>query len=223
MKKQKKYCGHQMTTPTVKQRIRSHLQRSIQIKKQMLGETVDAIEAAALAIVDTFFKRGGIVYTFGNGGSAADAQHIAGELLCMLRTNHGFAFRLPLPAHALTTDTSVITAVANDLGYEHIFSRQLEALAKPEDLVIGISTSGNSPNVVNALDLTRSRGIQSIAFTGRTGGKLRDLADILIAIPADDVAHIQEGHVTAFHSMCDVMEELLFGGRGLRVSRKRHT
>lgn len=206
---------------TVRKRIQEHLRRSIETKRQMLRENLEAIEAAALAIVDTFFKRGGIVYTFGNGGSAADAQHIAGELLCMLRTNHGFDFRLPLPAHALTTDTSVMSAVANDLGYEYIFSRQLEALAKPEDLVIGISTSGNSQNVIRALELTKSRGIQSIAFTGRTGGKLRGLADVLISIPADDVTHIQEGHVTAFHSICDVMEQLLFSSRGLRVSSRQ--
>jgi D-sedoheptulose 7-phosphate isomerase len=206
---------------TVRKRIQQHLRRSIETKRLMLRENLDAIEAAALAIVDAYFKRGGIVYTFGNGGSAADAQHIAGELLCMLRTAHGFDFRLPLPAHALTTDTSVMSAVANDLGYEYVFSRQLEALAKPEDLVIGISTSGNSPNVVNALELTKSRGIQSIAFTGRTGGKLRDLADVLIRIPADDVTHIQEGHVTAFHSICDVMEQLLFSSKGLQVSSRQ--
>ena len=200
------------------QRIQQHLRRGIETQRKMLRETVGAIEAAALALVDTYYKRGGIVYTFGNGGSAADAQHIAGELLCMLRTNHLFDFRLPLPAHALTTDASVMTAVANDLGYEFVFSRQLEALARPEDLVIGLSTSGNSPNVVNALELTRRRGIQSIAFTGRDGGKLRELADIIVRIPADDVTHIQEGHVAAFHSMCDVMEELLFGRVGLTVS-----
>ncbi|MFH1131077.1 MAG: SIS domain-containing protein [Pseudomonadota bacterium] len=211
-----------MTVPTVKQRIQTHLRQSIETKQQMLRETIPAIEAAALAIVDTFFKRGGIVYTFGNGGSAADAQHIAGELLCMLRTDNNFDFRLPLPAHALTTDTSVMSAVANDLGFEFVFSRQLEALAKPEDLVIAISTSGNSPNVVKALELTKARGIQSVAFTGRDGGTLRNLADILIAIPADDVALIQEGHVTAFHSMCDVMEELLFGSKGLRVTKGKN-
>ncbi len=208
---------------TVRQRIQAHLRQSIETKRAMLRVNLAAIEAAALAIVDTYFKRGGIVYTFGNGGSAADAQHIAGELLCMLRTTHGFEVRLPLPAHALTTDSSVMSAVANDLGYEHVFSRQLEALAKPEDLVIGISTSGNSPNVIRALELTRSRGIQSLAFTGRTGGKLRDLADILVCVPADDVTFIQEGHLAAFHSMCDVMEQLLFSEKGLRVSRRRDT
>jgi D-sedoheptulose 7-phosphate isomerase len=203
---------------TAKQRIKKHLQTSIQTKRLMLQETVDAIEAAAVALVETYYNRGGIIYTFGNGGSAADAQHIAGELLCMLRTNHDFDIRLPLPAHALTTDTSVISAIANDIGYDYVFSRQLEALAKPEDLVIAISTSGNSPNVVKALELTKQRGIQSIALTGRTGGRLRDLADIVVCIPADDVTFIQEGHVTAFHCMCDVMEQMLFGSKGLRVS-----
>lgn len=205
---------------TARQRIRAHLQRSIQTKRLMLQQTIDDIEAAAVALVDTYYNRGGIIYTFGNGGSAADAQHIAGELLCMLRTNHDFDFRLPMPAHALTTDTSVISAVANDLGYEYIFSRQLEALAKPEDLVIAISTSGNSTNVVKALELTRLRGIQSVGLTGRSGGKMLELADILIRIPADDVTHIQEGHVAAFHCMCDVMEQLLFGSKGLRIRQR---
>ena len=207
---------------TIKQRIKEHLKRSIATKQAMLRECLDSIEEAALAIVDTYYKRGGIVYTLGNGGSAADAQHIAGELLCMLRTSNTFPFRLPLPAHALTTDSSVLTAVANDLGYEYVFSRQLEALAKPEDLVLGISTSGNSPNVVRALELTKQRGIQSIALTGRTGGKTVELADIVIRIPADDVTLIQEGHVAAFHAICDIMEEVLFG-EGLEQGRGRNS
>jgi D-sedoheptulose 7-phosphate isomerase len=206
---------------TARERIQSHLEQSIALKRRMLRQSIGAIEAAAQAIVETLYKRGGIIYTFGNGGSAADAQHIAGELLCRLRYNPSFDFRIPLPAHALTTDTSVITAVANDLGYELVFARQLEALAKPEDLVIAISTSGTSPNVVRALELTHMRGIQSIAMTGRSGGELHQLADILIRIPADDVTHVQEGHVAAFHAMCDVVEETLFGRRGLELGRPR--
>ncbi len=208
---------------SVREQIEAHLQRSVATKQAMLAQSVDDIEAAALAIVDCYFKRGGIIYTFGNGGSAADAQHIATELLCLLRTAHDFDVRLPLPAHALTTDSSVMSAVANDLGFEYVFSRQLEALARPEDLVIAISTSGNSENVLRALELTRNRGIQSIALTGRDGGALAGLADIAVRIPSDDVTHIQEGHVAAFHSMCDVMEQLLFSAHGLRVDGRPHT
>lgn len=203
----------------IKQRISKHLLTSIKTKKKMLVKNVESIKKAALAIVETYYKKGGVVYTFGNGGSAADAQHIAGELLSMLRTNHKFEFRFPLPAHALTTDSSVLTAAANDLGFEYVFSRQLEALAKPEDLVIGISTSGNSKNVVKGLELAKKRGIKSIAFTGGKGGEIvkRKLADIIINIPANDVTYIQEGHVAAFHSICDVMEEILFSDKGLEI------
>ena len=203
----------------VEQKIISHLKKGIKIKKKMIKKNVEAIKEAALAIVETYYKKGGVVYTFGNGGSAADAQHIAGELLCMLRTDHDFEFRLPLPAQALTTDTSVLTAVSNDFSFDHIFARQLEALAKPEDLVVGISTSGNSANVIEGLELAKKRGIKSIALTGGTGGKIvkEKLADIVIKIPASDVALIQEGHVAVFHIICDVMEQLLFSEKGLEV------
>ena len=182
----------------------------------MLVDCVDDIERGALALVDTYFKNGGTVFTFGNGGSAADAQHIADELMCMLRANHNFDVRFPLSSHALTTDSSVMTAISNDIGFDYVFSRQIEALATPNDLVIGISTSGNSKNVVRALELTKSRAVRSIALTGGSGG---ELANIIINIPANDVGIIQQGHVAAFHSMCDVMEEILFGKKGLEVSK----
>jgi len=203
----------------IEEKIENHIKKSISTKKKMLKQNVKAIKKAALAVVETYYKKGGVVYTFGNGGSAADAQHIAGELLCMLRTNHNFEYRFPLAAQALTTDTSVITAVSNDFGFEDIFVRQLEALAKPEDLVVGISTSGNSANVVKGLELAKKRGIKSIALTGSTGGQIvkRRLADIIIKIPAKDVALIQEGHVAAFHVICDIMEELLFSEKGLEL------
>lgn len=201
---------------TIKQRIIRHLNISLRINEKMIEENVGAIKQASLAIIETYYKKGGVVYTFGNGGSAADAQHLAGELLCMLRTTYQ-PRRFPLPAHALTTDTSVLTAIANDFGFEHIFSRQLEALAKPEDLVIGLSTSGQSKNIIKGLELAKERGIKSIAFTGRNGGEItkRKLADIIIKIPAKDVCHIQEGHLMAFHAICDVMEEILFSEKGL--------
>ncbi len=205
-----------------KTRIQNQLKQSAQVYQKMINNCWQDIESAALALIETYYKKGGTVFTCGNGGSAADAQHISDELMCMLRSQHNFDFRFPLSAHALTTDTSVITAIANDLGYEFIFSRQLEALAQTKDLFIGVSTSGNSPNVVKAFELTKKRGIKSIAFTGQSssklGGKIATLADIVINVPATDVGIIQQGHVAAFHSMCDIMEEILFGQRGLKIS-----
>jgi D-sedoheptulose 7-phosphate isomerase len=198
------------------------LRQSIQAYEAMVDQCWFPIQQAALALVETYYKKGGTVFTCGNGGSAADAQHISDELMCMMRSNHSFEYRFPLSAHSLTTDSSVFTAIANDLGYEHIFSRQLEALAQTKDLLIGLSTSGNSPNVVKAFELTKKRGITSIAFTGQlssaSGGKIAELADIVIMVPATDVAIIQQGHVAAFHSMCDVMEEILFGQHGLNIT-----
>lgn len=201
---------------TIKQRISIHIKDSLKTKEKMLEKNVEAIKDATLAIVKTFYKKGGTVYTFGNGGSCADAQHIADELLCMLRKKYKER-RFPLPAQALTSDSTVLTAIANDLGFEYVFSRQLEALAKPEDLVIGLSTSGNSPNVIKGLELAKERGIKSIVFTGGNGGEIvkRKLAEIVIKIPANDVTHIQEGHETALHAICDAMEELLFSEKGL--------
>lgn len=202
---------------TIRKRLIKHITTSIKTQEKMLKKNIDAMEKAAKAIVETFYKKGGTIYTCGNGGSAADAQHIAGELLCMLRTSHNFESRFPLPAKALTTDTSTITAIGNDFGFNHIFSRQLEAIAKPEDLLIALSTSGNSLNVLEALNLAKRREIQTIAFTGSDGGMIakQKLASILIAVPSKDVVHIQEGHVSAFHAICDVIEEILFSEKGL--------
>jgi len=208
-----------------KTRIQNHLKNSALVYQQMIDRCWQPIQQAALVLIETYYKQGGTVFTCGNGGSAADAQHISDELMCMLRSNHKFEYRFPLSAHALTTDTSVITAISNDLGYEYIFSRQLEALAQTKDLLIGLSTSGNSPNVVKAFELTKKRGIKSIAFTGHgssnSGGKIAKLADIVINIPATDVGIIQQGHVVAFHSICDVMEEILFGKRGLKITKTK--
>lgn len=205
-----------------KSRIINHLKTSIQAYEGMMKQCWPAIQQAGLALVETFYKNGGTVFTAGNGGSAADAQHIADELMCMLRNNHQFEYRFPLSAHALTTDASVMTAISNDLGFEFVFVRQLEALAQTKDLFIGLSTSGNSTNLVKAFELAKKRGVKSIAFTGQSrdqqGGKIAALADIVINIPATDVGIIQQGHVAAFHSMCDVMEEILFSDHGLTIT-----
>ncbi|MFH0943516.1 MAG: SIS domain-containing protein [Candidatus Beckwithbacteria bacterium] len=211
-----------MGNQDTKTRIQNHLTLSSKVYQQMVNVCWIPIQQAAVALIDTYYKKGGTVFTCGNGGSAADAQHISDELMCMLRSHHNFEYRFPLSAHALTTDTSVITAIANDIGFDSIFSRQLEALAQTKDLLIGLSTSGNSVNIVKAFELTKKRGVKSIAFTGqaslKSGGKIAALADIVINIPATDVGIIQQGHVAAFHSMCDVMEEILFGSRGLKLT-----
>jgi len=205
-----------------KTKIQNHFKTSALVYEKMITICWPSIQQAALALIATYYKNGGTVFTCGNGGSAADAQHISDELMCVLRKNNTFESRFPLSAHTLTTDSSVITAIANDLGFDYIFSRQLEALAQTKDVLIGLSTSGNSVNVVKAFELTKKRGIKSIAFTGQSagkaGGKIARLADIVINIPATDVTFIQQGHVAAFHAMCDVMEEILFGNRGLKIT-----
>ncbi len=140
----------------------------------------------------------------GNGGSAADAQHIAGEFISRLMYD-----RAPLPAIALTTDTSSITATANDYGYEHVFERQVLGLGQPGDVLLAISTSGNSPNVLRALDAARGRGLVTLGFTGASGGRMRVTTDLLLAAPSDRTAIIQQIHIIAAHVICALVERAL--------------
>src|SRR5580704_17963105 len=137
----------------------------------------------------------------GNGGSAADSQHLAAEMMGRFRRD-----RRGLPSISLTTDTSILTAVANDYGYECVFSRQVEALGVPGDVLVGISTSGKSLNVVNALDVARARGLVTVAFTGAGGGRMAGLADHWFAVSSQDTARIQEAHILAGHMLCDWIE-----------------
>jgi D-sedoheptulose 7-phosphate isomerase len=153
------------------------------------------------------FRRGNKVLLFGNGGSAADAQHIASEL-----AGKFYRDRAPLPAIALTTNTSSLTAIANDYGYEDVFARQVKGLAREGDAVIGISTSGNSPNVLRGVEEARRLGAITIAFTGQ-GGKLKNLADYVLSVPSKDTPRIQEAHITAGHIICYLVEEALFGDK----------
>jgi D-sedoheptulose 7-phosphate isomerase len=146
-------------------------------------------------------KNGGKILIMGNGGSAADSQHIAAEIVGRFKKE-----RKGLPAIALTTDTSIITSVGNDYGYHYIFARQVEALCRPEDLVIGITTSGNSANVVNAIEAANAIGATTIGMTGGTGGKLNDLCKYNIVIPSDVTARIQEAHIFVGHSLCEILE-----------------
>lgn len=160
-----------------------------------------------LRIAETIFaslSEGGKLLLFGNGGSAADAQHVAAEIVGRYtRERRGF------PAIALTTDTSILTAVGNDYGYDTIFVRQVEALAGPGDVLAGISTSGNSPNVLNALKWGKDRGIATIGFGGKDGGKMADLCDICFVSPSDVTARIQEVHIAAWHIICDLVENAM--------------
>lgn len=147
---------------------------------------------------------GGKLLFFGNGGSAADAQHIATELTVRFVKD-----RAPLPALALTTDTSTLTAIGNDFGFEHLFSRQIDALGQTGDVAIGISTSGNSPNVLKGLEAARTKKLVTIGLTGRDGGKMRGLCDILLIVPSDETARIQEMHITLGHMLCGALEKKL--------------
>ncbi|MFH1824314.1 MAG: D-sedoheptulose 7-phosphate isomerase [Candidatus Firestonebacteria bacterium] len=155
------------------------------------------------AIVDSYLN-GGKVVLFGNGGSAADAQHIAAEFVVRFIKE-----RKSLPALALTVNTSVLTASANDYGYKYVFSRQVESLVKPDDVVIGISTSGSSPNVIEALKKAKEIGAKTIGFTGKNKCPIEGIVDICIKIPSDKTYHIQEGHIVVLHLICKLAEDKL--------------
>lgn len=146
-------------------------------------------------------KRGGKILIMGNGGSAADSQHIAAEIVGRYKKE-----RRGLPAIALTTDTSILTSVGNDYGYDYIFARQIEALCRPEDLVIGITTSGNSKNVVNAIIEANAIGATTVGLTGGTGGKLSELCRFNLVMPSNDTPRIQEAHIFIGHSLCGLLE-----------------
>lgn len=168
---------------------------------QQLQRQSGVLESIAEAMAETL-RSGGKIFWCGNGGSAADSQHLCAELVGRFRRE-----RAAIPSIALTTNTSILTAIANDYGYDYVFSRQLESLGMPGDLVIGISTSGNSQNVVEALETARSRGIITVGFTGAGGGRMGQLADHLFAVPSGETARIQEMHILAGHMLCDWVEE----------------
>jgi D-sedoheptulose 7-phosphate isomerase len=166
-----------------------------------LLRVVDAIAAACVQALDN----GNKILFAGNGGSAADAQHLAGELVSR------FAYDRPgLPAFALTTDTSVLTAIGNDYGYERLFARQVEAVGARGDVFFGISTSGRSPNVLGALAVARERGLVTVGMTGRGGGAMPERCDYLLRVPSDSTPRIQEGHITLGHAICQIVEARMF-------------
>jgi len=175
-------------------------------------EVITAIErelaptiAAVAELLCRVFGEGKKLLVMGNGGSAADAQHFAAEIVGRFAME-----RRGLPAIALSTDTSILTAVGNDYGFDDIFRRQVEALAAPGDVVIGISTSGSSPNVQKAMTLAREIGCRTVGLLGRDGGSIRPLVDIALTVPGHDTPRIQEGHITIIHILCDLVERRLF-------------
>ena len=180
--------------------------RSIAVKERFFAERSPLVFEVGQRMAQSL-RSGGKVLTFGNGGSAADAQHLAGELVGRYLVD-----RRALPALALTTDPSVVTAVANDLGYDTIFRRQLEAHGRPGDVAIGLSTSGKSPNVVAALEWAKAHGLLTVALTGEGGGRLKDVVDYLIDVPTTETPRVQEVHGMVVHLLCQIVEEDLVAG-----------
>ena len=181
--------------------VRRHILESAEVKRRLAETLPEKIVEAARLITETV-QGGHKILVCGNGGSAADAQHFAGEMVGRYKLNG----RSALPAMALTTDTTVLTCVANDFSYEEVFSRQVEAFAQPGDLVIGISTSGRSANVLNALKAARTNGSRTLALVGNSGGPIGDAADLALCMPSTDTARIQECHITVIHTICEIVD-----------------
>jgi D-sedoheptulose 7-phosphate isomerase len=186
--------------------VRERLRESGAVIAALLESDAPARVAEAAAVVAEAIAAGGKLLTFGNGGSAADAQHIAAELVGRYVLD-----RAALPAVALAENSSTVTAVANDYSYEEVFKRHVEGLGRPGDVALGISTSGGSENVVRGLAAARERGLRTIAFTGASGGRLAAAADICVRVPSDDTPHIQEGHTVLAHALCELVERACAG------------
>jgi len=185
----------------MKENIKNQILESAKIKKEMVNIGVESIEKAAELLIESI-KAGGKILWCGNGGSAADAQHLATELMGGM-SDHD---RMPIPSIALTTDSSFITAWSNDTDFDSIFSRQVQGLGEEGDVLVGISTSGNSENVINALKQAKYKNLKTIAFTGKTGGSLDGIADITIKVPSDNTQRIQESHIMIGQILCSLIE-----------------
>jgi D-sedoheptulose 7-phosphate isomerase len=186
--------------------IKAQIEESVRVKRA-LADQAPLLRELAYLWRDAI-RAGHKVIFFGNGGSAADAQHLVCEL-----AGRFYLERAPVAAISLTTNTSSLTAIGNDYGYEHVFARQLEGIAQPGDVVVGISTSGSSANVVAALEKARALGLATVGFTGAGGGEMARLCDCLLAIDSLETPRIQEGHILAGHIICEFTERELFGGR----------
>jgi D-sedoheptulose 7-phosphate isomerase len=188
------------------EKIKNIIQASIDVKTKILADDkiLQTVQDSVNLIVSAF-EKGNKVLFCGNGGSASDAQHLAAEFSGRFYTD-----RDALPAEALHCNTSYLTAVANDYSYDVIYSRLIKGIGKEGDILVGLSTSGNSKNIVNAFEVAKEKGMTTIAFTGSTGGKLKKLSDQLINIPSDDTPRIQESHITLGHIICQLVEEIYF-------------
>lgn len=178
----------------------AHREVIIRIEKELAPQIAEMV-----ALLVETFTRGGKLLVMGNGGSAADAQHFVAEIVGRFKLE-----RRGLPAIALSTDTSILTAIGNDYGFDRVFHRQVEALAAPGDLVVGISTSGNSPNVQQALILAREKGCRTVGLLGKDGGSIKQYCDLALVVPTPDTPRVQEGHITIIHIVCDLLEKTMF-------------
>jgi D-sedoheptulose 7-phosphate isomerase len=184
----------------VEEQIRAQLSEAIRVKEAVAAQLAPAIAQVAAVWLETL-RRDGLIALCGNGGSAADAQHLAGELVSR--------FRRDRPAYrglALTTDTSILTAIGNDFGFERVFARQVEGLMRPGDLLVALSTSGDARNCRLAVEQARSMGVGTMALTGESGGQLKPLVDLCLCVPSSDTPRIQEAHITIGHIVCDLVE-----------------
>ncbi|MFN8246104.1 MAG: D-sedoheptulose 7-phosphate isomerase [Ferruginibacter sp.] len=190
----------------MKEQISKIIQASVSVKEQILKDEtmLDTVARCSEAITQAF-KNGNKVLFCGNGGSAADAQHLAAEFSGRFYTD-----RKALPAEALHVNTSYITAVANDYSYDVVYSRMIDGIGRPGDVVVGLSTSGNSGNILKAFESARKIGMITVGFTGATGGKMKDLSDYLLNVPSTDTPRIQESHILLGHIICQLVEEAYF-------------
>jgi D-sedoheptulose 7-phosphate isomerase len=195
--------GNAMTPETVSAVLQESANVKLQLAREQAGSIAAVIEAVVMALA-----RGRTILFFGNGGSAADSQHLAAELVGRFTLE-----RRALPAMALTTDTSILTSIGNDYGFDRIFIRQVQALGRPGDVAIGLSTSGNSPNVLLAMDAAREQGMITVALTGQSGGRLAERVHFCLRVPSSDTARIQESHITIGHLICQGVDEALGTGR----------
>jgi D-sedoheptulose 7-phosphate isomerase len=180
--------------------IEAELEEGIQVKQQTIHKHLSTLSDILQLLIQTL-RAGNKVILFGNGGSAADSQHIAAELVGRFKRE-----RRALPAIALTTDTSILTAIANDLSFDNVFARQIDALGSKGDVALGFSTSGNSPNVLKALQQARELGLRTVGFTGADGGRLKQYVDICFRVPSRSTPRIQEVHIAVGHALCELIE-----------------
>jgi D-sedoheptulose 7-phosphate isomerase len=189
------------------QKISSIINESIKVKQTLLGDlSLIAQIDTIVKVITTAFQNGNSVFFAGNGGSAADAQHLAAEF-----SGRFYKDRKALPSEALHCNTSYLTAVANDYSYEVIYARLIEGITKPGDVLVGISTSGNSGNIVKAFEMAKTKQVVTIGFTGDKGGKMKEISDYLINVPSNDTPRIQESHILVGHIICELVESNIFG------------